>query len=286
MTDDLEPRLGDHLRHRASRVHAPQDLTDVHRRVDSRQQRNMRALGAALAIALVAGPVAGWALARSAEPDRDTLTAAGGGSDDGAEAGGGAPVLEGTGYGPVDLDMELVSDRTTAEGIRLVVRTTPLDSQSSPCQIDGLVRVGIVERQLIDVAYLETAPGHASFGIAGGADARPMWVLVARAVGRVSATFPNGSVDTVEDARGVAVLAAFAVAGQDPGELADDVIEVSGLPGLAVEEGPRPVTIADGSAGCVSDDPAVGPTPVDLTMPAPGEPPADEERRRAPRSPS
>ena len=110
-----------------------------------------------------------------------------------------------------------------------------------------------------------------------------MWVVVARAVGPVEATFPNGPVGRAEAADGVAVLAAYADARRrPPSELADDVVEVTGLPGLAVEEGPT-VTIADGSAGCVPDDPGrptVGP-PVDLTMPEPGEPPADEDAARA-----
>ena len=210
-----------------------------------------RALGAALALALVAGPVAGWALAQASEPDRDSVSAAGGGtaSDTGSEGlFSPGPVLEGTGAGYLDPQMELQSDRTTAEGIRLVVRTTVLDPQNPPCQIDGLVRVGIVDGQLIDVALMETAPSHASFGIAGGADGRPMWVVVGRADGAVEATFPNGSVDSTEPAGGVAVLAAYADEGQAADQLMDDVVQVSGLAGGYARRAPRQVTLAGGYA--------------------------------------
>ncbi len=142
------------------------------------------------------------------------------------------------------------------------------------------MRVGIVDGQLIDVALVETAPGHASFGIAGGADGHPMWVVVARATATVQATFPNGSSDTTEAAGGVAVLAAYADEGQPASDLVDDVVDVTGVAGGSVEESERPVTSADGSAGCTEGDPSVGP-PVDLTMPPAGEPPADEDAARA-----
>ena len=79
----------------------------------------------------------------------------------------------------------------------------------------------------------------------------------------MQATFPNGSTDATEPTGGVGVLAAYADEGQQPAELVDDVVEVTGLPGRSVEETARPVTIADGSAGCDVADPPVGP-PVDL----------------------
>ena len=78
MTDELEPRLRDHFHQRASRVSAPPDVGDVHRRIDGRARRRSRALGVALAIALVAGPLAGYALAQATEPDRDAVAALGG----------------------------------------------------------------------------------------------------------------------------------------------------------------------------------------------------------------
>ena len=76
------------------------------------------------------------------------------------------------------------------------------------------------------------------------------------------------------------MLAAYADEGQPASDLVDDVVDVTGVAGGSVEESERPVTSADGSAGCDGVDPPVGP-PVDLTMPPAGEPPADEEAARA-----
>ena len=284
MTDDLEPRLRDHLRQRASRVSASPDVADVHQRIEGRARRRSRALGTALAVALVAGPVAGYALAQATEPDTDTVSASGG--DEGGATGsfggdsdGRGVLLEGSGAGYFDGELQPVSERTTGDGIRLVVRSTPLGApQSDPCAVDGVVRVGIVDGDLIDVVLVESAPGNATFGIAGAANGRPMWVVVARSLGTVDATFPNGSVDRAEPVNGVAVLAAYADEGQLATELGNDVVEVTGLPGRPVEEGPRSVTLSDGTGGCGAVLPPIGPP---STMPAAGEPPPDEEAARA-----
>ena len=282
MTDDLEPRLRDHFRQRAGRVSAPSDLADVHQRIDGRARARSRALGAALAIALVAGPVAGYALAQATEPDTDTVSASGGGGADSTTSpsyDGQGVILEGSGAGYMDEGMQPVSERTTGDGIRLVVRSTILgEPESEPCQVDGLVRVGIVDGDLVDVTMVESAPASASFGIAGGANGRPMWVVVARAVGQVEASFPNGSSDSTEAVNGVAVLAAYADEGQHAFDLVNNVIEVTGLSGRPVDdEGPREVLLADGFGGCGSAPPVDPP----VTMPSPGDPPADEAAARA-----
>ncbi len=283
MTDDLEPRLRDHLRQRASRVSAGPDLGDLHQRIGARGGRTSRALGAALALSLVAGPVSGWALARSSETDRDDVSALGGGAtasgaDAGYEAGGG--VREG-GPGYLDPEMELVSDRTTEEGIRLVVRSTDLGTGGGACEIDGLVRVGIVDGDLIDVARFETTPGGAQFGIAGGADGRPMWVVLVRGFDEVGATFPSGVEDATPVVRGVAVLAAYADEGQSPLDLVDDVVEIQGAMRGSVME-TRRVSVADGTGGCSDPDRVItDPAEEPIVMPEPGEPPADEASARA-----
>lgn len=284
MTDDLEPRLAAHLRQRAGRVASRPDVADLRQRIDARGRRTTRGLGAALALALVAGPVAGWAAARSIGPERDTVTASGG------AGGGGSAVadeladeasFEGGGAAYLDPVMELVSTRTTAEGIRLVVRSTMFgDSGGDPCAVDGLVRVGIVDGDLIDVAPFETSPGGASFGIAGGADGRPMWVVLARAESVVEARFPNGATDRAEAANGVAVLAAYAGDGQPAEDLVADTVEVTGPPDHPPGDGPRAVTIDRAAAGCPTEDPSVE-VPLELAMPEPGEPPADEDAARA-----
>ena len=278
MNDDLEPRLGDHLRHRASRVQVAPDLGDVHHRIDQRHQRRTRALGAALALALVAGPLVGWTLARANEPDRDTLTAAGGGgADDAGESP--PPSFVDEQYRPqgstgdIDAHLAPVSARTTEQGIRLVVHTTGLASSAPSCAIDGVVRVGVVDGDVIDVVHMETGTSGSQFLVAGVADDRPMWVVVARGFQSVVATFPNGASDRVEATDGLAVLAAYADPGASLPSMTDDVIELEG-------EGREAATalLADGSGGCGVEPPV---PPVDLTMPEPGEPPADEASARA-----
>ena len=281
MTDDVEPRLRDHLEHRADRVHVAADLDDVHRRIGDRQRRRTRALGATLAVALVAGPVLGFALARSTEPDRDTVSATGGDLASGG-AGGGGSVEGGEVIGAyVDYlgpALELVGERTTAEGIRLVTRVgTPYEgSAEDPCLPDAIVRVGVTDGDLVGVATIESRPTTALFAPTGGAEGRPLWVLVVRTSGgEVTARFPNGTTDTTAAGLdGIAVLAAYAGDGRAAYDLMADQIEV--------EEDGKEVRIARAAALAVVPK-CVEPTPPDLatTMPAPGEPPADEEAARA-----
>jgi hypothetical protein len=283
MTDDLEPRLRDHLDQRARRVSQPPDVADLHDRIDARQRRTTRALGAALAVALLAGPVLGFALARSTESDRDTLTASGGDQSlDGGQTSP-APTWNTEGFlpgGSADLDYQLdpVSARTTADGIRLVVHSTDLGQSNGPCMVDGWVRVGIVDGDLVDVLRVDTAPGGASFLVGGAVADHPMWVVVVRGYESVEATFPNGATDAVDSTDGLAVLAAYAEPGDVAQELADDVIELQGRPMVDMEAG-REAWIADGYGGC--GEPAVLPPTVPVAMPEPGEQPADPESARA-----
>jgi hypothetical protein len=280
MTDDLEPRLSDHLNQRASRVSATPDLDDVHRRIEHRRQRRTRALATALAIALVAGPLAGWAVGRATEPDVDTVATdlGGGGSLSGGPPAtsldeGGIPL----GYANLGAQLDPVSARTTEQGIRLVVHTSGLGQANGPCVADGVVRVGVADGDLIDVLVMESAPGAATFSIAGTADDRPMWIVVARGFEDVEAIFPNGVVDHATATDGLAVLAAYAGPGQQADQLADDTVALAGTP-MPDMESTREARLADGYAGC--------PPPIDIaeppvTMPEPGEPPADEAAARA-----
>ncbi|MET0903101.1 MAG: hypothetical protein ABWZ52_07670, partial [Acidimicrobiales bacterium] len=279
MTDDLEPRLRAHLRQRASHVSVPSDVADVHHRVTEGHRRRTRALATTLAIALVAGPVAGWALARTTQADVDTLTATGGAAAAGDDDAGSGLLIEGVSPSYLDPEMELLSERTTAEGIRLVVRSTVLGPRpdGGPCVVDGLVRVGIEDGPLIDVALFETSPTGASFGIAGGADGRPMWVVLARGYDGVGATFPTGQRDVAEAAYGVAVLAAYAAPGQSADHLMDDVIEIEGSTAGPAPDDVREVVLNDGSGGCPNPDGVISTPPVEAAMPEPGEPPADED---------
>ena len=93
---------------------------------------------------------------------RDTVSASGGGGEATTHAtyAGEGVLLEGTGAGYLDAEMEAVSERTTSDGIRLVVRSTQLgDPLSEACEVDGLVRVGIVDGDLVDVTIVESRAG-------------------------------------------------------------------------------------------------------------------------------
>jgi hypothetical protein len=289
MTDDLEPRLRRHLERVAGRAEPVPDTADLDARISARRRRTTRGLGAALAIALAAGPLGGWALARSTEPDVRSLAAAGDGEAEGDGGSGQLVADQGTAYfdylGP---SLPLVGERTTQEGLRLVVRLgQPYEAYQhdgeDPCLPDGLARVGVTDGALVGGVTTEVHPGSRTFVVIGAAEGTPVWVVIARAdgVGTVEARFPNGVVDQAEATGGLAVLAAYAPVGTPPHDMVDDTVEVTGLPGRAAEDGPAVVT----SAYMADADPCASPPPFveppAPTMPEPGEPPTDEAAARA-----
>lgn len=287
MTDDLEPRLQRHLARRASGVDPVPDPTDLAARIAGRNRRASRGLATALVLALVAGPAAGWALARQTEADRQSVAAGGtgaaaDGSDDEGLVYGNA--LDGgllDYFGP---ELDLVGERTTAEGLHLAVRMgKPYDqyqhSGEDPCLPDGMVRVGVTAPGLVGAVTMESWPDGAAFGLTGAAEGRPLWVVVARAEGgTIEATFPNGTVDRAEAVGGLAVLAAFASDAVASNLLAD-TIEVTGM-AEGQQAGSTYLARAYLMGGGACPTPGVLPGP-SVTMPEPGEPPADEAAARA-----
>src|SRR5262245_49377783 len=89
MTDD-DLHLTDRLHARADAVRVTPDLGDVQRRSVDQRRRRTRAAGAALAIAVVAGTLGGFALGRSTAADADKVVATGGGDEDTASSGSGS----------------------------------------------------------------------------------------------------------------------------------------------------------------------------------------------------
>ena len=153
------------------------------------------------------------------------------------------------------------------------VRTTPARSrQNPPCQIDGRRAGGHRRRRAHRRrAGRDRRPGGASFGIAGGADGRPMWVVVAREPRPPSRPrSPTGRSTPPKRPAASPCWRPTPTTGSRPPELVDDVVERRrACPVGPSRRAARPVTIADGSAGCDGVDPPVGP-PVDLTMPRAG----------------
>ncbi|MEQ1788112.1 MAG: hypothetical protein ABL966_13745, partial [Acidimicrobiales bacterium] len=263
------------------------DPTDLAARIAGRSRRATRGLASALALALIAGPAAGWVLARQTEADRQSVAAGGAGADtvgsdehdlvDEDALNGGFLDY----FGP---ELALVGERTTAEGLHLAVRMgQPYDiyqhSGEDPCLPDGIVRVGVTAPDLVGAVTMETQPDGAAFGVTGAAEGRPLWVVVARAPGgTIEATFPNGTVDRAEAVGGLAVLAAFA-SDAVASDLLDDTIGVTGMSEAQRAGSTYPAqAYLMGGGGCST--PTVLPGPP-VSMPEPGEPPADEPAARA-----
>ena len=282
MTDDLEPRLTDHLHQRASRVSTPPDVADVHHRIDAAPATASTACSARhWRIALVAGPLAAW---RRRSPPSPTSTP----SPSRAEA---APPTAGDnshGRRRADPRGRRASATSTRRWSSQSTGPRPRGSawSSTPPPrpgerrrvVDGVVRVGVVDDDLIDVALMETAPADASFGIAGTADARPMWVVVAPGYETVEATFPNGAADDDRGDGGLAVLAAYADAGQRRRRWSTTSSRSTACPVVDMETARRH---ARRRHRRLRRGRPAGRQPPSTVMPEPGEPPADEEAARA-----
>ncbi|MGE3835429.1 MAG: hypothetical protein AB7H43_11650 [Acidimicrobiia bacterium] len=254
MSDDLESRLRDDLDRRAASVTSRPDAADLALRLTTRWQRRSRVLTTALVVMAVAGPLAGYRLASGREDgDLRALTAGDATVDDGSFSTDGEvppstapPPVEGRpSYSTFGLDwyggvVPVIAERTTKEGIRLVVRQTrpippdpAVDPRDAPCQPDGGVRVGVVADDLVGTTAQTTFPPSmawsGAFGIVGAAEGRPAGVAIVRANAvRVEAVFPNGTIDGAPTAHGVAVLAAFADAGRPAASLVDDTVLLLG----------------------------------------------------------
>jgi hypothetical protein len=254
--------------------------------------RRRAELGVVLVIILVLGALGGFALGRRSSDDSGAELMATGDAgqaavrEDGGTEGGG--LFGGLDYlGP---PLDLVSRRTTAQGIELIVRAGSIDAHSA-CDPDRLVRVGVVASEaLVGSVLLATydpavAPA-GRLGLTGLAEGQPVVVGVIRSAGEeVAARFPDGAVDTAEVQDGIAVVAAFAPRDLTPDELLSSTIEITERP----EGVPRVIDGTEPEAGCpdetpVTDEPAV-PEEEPPPLPEPGEQPADpvlaEEQVRA-----
>ena len=232
-----------------------------------------RALGAALAIALVAGPVAGWAAAQldRARPrhghrrrvGQRPLTAA-----TAPRAGQGCPRGHRTRL-PRPADGAPVGP-DHGRGDPLVVRTDPARS-AEPAVPDRRARAGRHRRR---PAHRRGAAGdRARRTRPSGSPAEPTVARCGwsspRATGTVEATFPNGVVRhhrSGRRCRGAGGLRRRWAAGRRPGRRRRGGHRPGRWP--PPRRAHAPVTIADGSAGC--DGTRRSTRRVDLTMPRAG----------------
>ncbi|MGZ8766637.1 MAG: hypothetical protein ACXW2C_13195, partial [Acidimicrobiia bacterium] len=113
----IEDELRDSLRRRAASVDAQPDLDDVAARGASRDRRTRRLLTAGLVVALIAGPLAGFAIGSSGERSgSDVAVGDGSGPEIAASAGDGARSSAAFGSG---MPLERLFVRTSADGVEI-----------------------------------------------------------------------------------------------------------------------------------------------------------------------
>jgi len=249
----IEERLRAALQRRAASVEPRPDLEDVDHRAAHGGRRHARALVAALALVLVAGPVAGFAIGRatSSESDGDQPSVRADGTADGAtEAvpggfGGGVPIPGpiGPGYFPGDPfgpPLERLFVRTTDDdvAIRAYRANYGPDAGCPPgaegCPPPQCFPVGQISGELSDELsvgwaygeiFSESDPALAvQAGYSGVAEGSPTaWavVQVGADVASVRAVL-DGAEDEMEPVQGVAVLAAHVPAPPTAGGVEDD----------------------------------------------------------------
>jgi hypothetical protein len=230
----IEDELRDSLRRRAASVDAQPDLDDVVERTAHRDRRTRRLLTTGLVVALIAGPLAGFAIGRA--DDRGGSDVATGGGREFAATAGDAPqssLAVGVG-GP----LEKLFFRTSADGVEIrAYRSAPTATDlpapacgpGEPCPApecsQTVTTEAMITGELSTDAAVAVATGSAgetsgddpdlsvssgswgSFGVAEAAPARWVIASVNESVVRVRATFPGGTVDEMEPVDGVAILA-------------------------------------------------------------------------------
>jgi hypothetical protein len=251
------------------------DLQGVARPDTGRRRANGVVAVIAVALALLGAFVMGRA---SSNDEADLFATSADVSDTAANGGGGT---ESGGGGVLDYlgdPLDLVTQRTTSEGIELIVRAGDLGEGEVGCVPDRVVRVGVLaDDALVGTVLAETsAPDVATPGLirlTGLAEGRPILVAIIRtSEGTVTARFPNGSVDTADVEGGMAVVAAFADEGLPPDALMASSIELTeapvGVPPVIDGTSPYPECV---EAEAPIEEPAEEEKPA---LPAPGEQPA------------
>jgi hypothetical protein len=235
---DLERDLRDDLTRRAAAVEPPPaDWDDLTARMSRRQRRSRAWLSAGLVVALVAGPLAGFAIAQSLDEEPGARISAGAAGSDRAVAtaeSGLARTASSAVFGVASGPVTKLFRRST-DGIVIRAFTTP---NSSPCQGDGWcpppscfpdaqVTGQLSTDDAVGVAwgshYGGTAPalrvsGVSQFGDNGeGSPVR--WVVAQAGAGvkTVRVSFAGGGTDEMAPVDGVVVLAARADPAQTGG---------------------------------------------------------------------
>jgi hypothetical protein len=230
----IEDDLRDSLRRRAASVDAQPDLDDVVDRTANRERRTRRLLTAGLVVALIAGPLAGFAIGRARDDGgSDVATGGAGRREVAAGAADAAMSSIAPGFGG---PLEKLFFRTSADGVEIRAYRSAATAVDVPAPVCGppascpaqasecgqtITTEAMVVGELSTAEAVTTATGSASaatgtavpaaswgaFGDAEGSPAR--WVIASTdsSVARVRATFPGGTPDEMEPVNGVVLLA-------------------------------------------------------------------------------
>ncbi len=232
----IEDDLRDSLQRRADSVHPQPDLDDVSERTASRDRRTRRFLTAGLVVALIAGPLAGFAIG-SAGDDGGGDVATGGATSgqEIARSGGDAAAMSAAPFGGAGPLAKLFV-RTSPDGVEIrAYRSTPtvvaltqpvLCPAGASCpEVAPECTVPTPESMVLGELSTDTAvtvatsvgsqvsgidvsaAGWGTFGIEEGGPARWVIASVGDGVENARATFPGGATDEMEPIDGVVVLA-------------------------------------------------------------------------------
>jgi hypothetical protein len=217
---DLERNLRDVLARRASAAPPSQgDWQDLTVRMARRNRRTKRVMAGALALVLIVGPLAGFAVARSIDD---------GDSSDQVSAGGpaiSANMLALSGQGSGTSTLERLFRRTTSDDIQIRGYLSPVNSvcEGTMCPLTACVPDAQIIGQLSTEAavgyaiggrFAKAAPdikvtGAGFFGANG--EGSPVEWIIAQAsdrVAKVRMTFLDGATDEMAPVQGAVILAA------------------------------------------------------------------------------
>ena len=231
----IEDDLRDSLQRRAAAVHVQPDLDDVSERSASRERRTRRFLTAGLVVALIVGPLAGFAIGSATDGGGGDVATGGGTAGQEIARTAGDSALAAGQLAPAG-SLEQLFLRTSADGVDIrayrskvsagavppaAVCAPPASCPATPACPDPPTVSSMIVGELstdaaVTVANLPGEPvtnetfGNVSAGSFGTAEAAPArWVLVfvGTDITKVRATFPSGSTDEMEPVGGVALLA-------------------------------------------------------------------------------
>jgi len=282
MSDDFERRLRDDLTHRADAV-TPEstDWDDLTRRMSRRNRRTRTWLTVGLVVALVAGPVAGFGIARAVQDDdvANRVVASGSRSSQASGTPSGTGMASSSAVVPPDgrfpgVRLESIFRRTTDDGVTIRAFTTPSrapcpDGASCPppdCFPDAGLVGQLSTEEAIGFAYTShyadtteriRFTGSGVFGANGeGSPARWVAAQTGQGVDEVRVAFEGGGSDQMAPVDGTVLLAARADTGKTGGTI--EALDGSGSVVQRLDLTAQPTTFAQAGPPVILLSPNIG----------------------------